>query len=59
MKRTHKLIKLRIETVEDLKRLMLQMGLGSLDDLIEAMIRMMDAHRMGLKDAGWYVHSRR
>lgn len=56
MKETHKLIKLRIETVEDLKRLMGQMGMGSLDDLITSMIRLTDAHRLNLKECGWQTH---
>jgi hypothetical protein len=59
MKRTHQLIKLRVETVQDLKRLMAQTGQGSLDDLVAAMIRLMDAHRLGLKEVGWYVLSKR
>ena len=59
MKRSYQLIKLKIETVQGLKRLMSQTGQGSLDDLIVAMIQLMDAHRLGLKEAGWYVHSKR
>ena len=59
MKRAYQLVKLRVETAQDLKRLMAQTGQGSLDDLVAAMIRLMDAHRLGLKDAGWYVHSNR
>jgi len=59
MKRTHQLIKLKIETVQDLKRLMTQTGQGSLDKLIASMIRFTDAHRLGLKEAGWYIHSKR
>jgi hypothetical protein len=59
MKRTYQLVKLRVETVQDLKRLMAQTGQGSLDDLVSAMTRLMDAHRLGLKETGWYVHSKR
>lgn len=59
MKRTHRLIKLKIETVHDLKRLMAQTGRGSLDELIASMIRLTDAHRLGLKETGWYIHSKR
>ena len=59
LKRTHRLIMLRAETVEDLKRLMMQMGVSSLDDLIVSMIRLTDAHRLGLKDTGWKAYSMR
>jgi hypothetical protein len=45
--------------VQDLRRLMAQTGQGSLDELVAAMIRLMDAHRLGLKEAGWYVFSKR
>ena len=53
MKRTHQLIKLKAETVQDLKRLINQTGTISLDDLINSMIHLTDAHRLGLKEAGW------
>ena len=59
MKRTYQLVKLRVETAQGLKRLMAQTGQGSLDELVAAMIRLMDAHRLGLKEAGWYVQSNR
>ena len=59
MKRTYQLVKLRVETAQDLKRLMAQTGQGSLDELVAAMIRLMDAHRLGLKEAGWYVRPKR
>ncbi len=39
MERTHQLIKLKIETVQDLKRLMLDIGQGSFHDFIAKMIR--------------------
>jgi hypothetical protein len=51
--RTHQLIKLKAETVQDLKRLMNQTGTASLDDLIKSMIHFTDAHRLGLKEFGW------
>jgi len=54
--RIHQLIKLKVETVQDLKRLKTQTGQGSLDGLIKTMIRLMDAHRTGLKDTGWDIH---
>ena len=53
MKQTQRLIKLRIETLEELKRLREQMGMASIDDLLTSMIRLTDAHRLNLKDWGW------
>ncbi len=57
MARTHQLIKLRIGTVQNLKRLKTEMGLASLDDLINTMIRLTDEYRFVLKGAGWHVPS--
>jgi hypothetical protein len=57
--RTYRLIKLRAETVLDLKRLMSQTGQGSLEKLITRMIHITDAHRHNLKGVVWPVHSRR
>jgi hypothetical protein len=57
MARTHQLIKLRIETVQDLKRLKGEMGLASLDDLINTMIRFTDEYRFVLGSAGWSAPS--
>jgi len=59
MKRSYHLIKLKMETVEDLKRLMDQMGKPSLDDLITSMIVLTDAHRLRLGNIGWDVYSKR
>ena len=53
MKRTYQLIKLRVETVQDLKRLRTDMGIGGLDELINVMIRLTDEHRLVLGDKGW------
>jgi len=53
MKRTYQLIKLRVETVQDLKRLRTDMGIGGLDELINVMIRLTDEHRLVLGDTGW------
>jgi len=50
MKQTQRLIKLRIETLEELKRLREQMGLASIDDLLTSMIRLTDAHGLNLKN---------
>ena len=54
--RTHKLVKLRIETVQNLKRLLSQTGQASLDNLIMKMVRLTDAQRVFLKDTGWSVY---
>jgi hypothetical protein len=54
MTRTHKLIKLRIETVENLKRLKADMGLACLDELVNVMIRLTDEYRFIVKGTGWY-----
>ena len=59
MKKTYQLIKLKTETVQDLKRLMRQTGKGGLDELVMTLIRLMDTHRLGLKDVGWYIYSKR
>ncbi len=58
MKRTYKFIKLKTETVQDLKRLMTEMGLGSLDNLVNTMIRMTDEYRFVFKGASWHEHSK-
>lgn len=53
MRQTYRLVKLRVETVQGLKRLMAQMGRGSLDDLVVTLIRLGDAHCLRLKETGW------
>jgi hypothetical protein len=58
LKREYRLIKLRTETVHDLKQLKERMGKGSLDDLIGSMIGLMDTHRQGLKEIGWHIDER-
>ena len=55
MKRTHQLIKLRVGTVQKLKSLKTDMGLVSLDSLINTMIRVTNEHRLVFKDKGWIV----
>ena len=59
MEKTHKLIKLKTGTVQNLKRLMTEMGIGSLDDLINTMIRVTNEHRFVLKETGWDIYSKR
>ena len=53
MKRTYQLIKLRVKTVQDLKRLMSLTAKGSLDDVILSMLQITNAHYDGLKETGW------
>ncbi len=57
MKRTYKFIKLKTETVQDLKRLMTEICLGSLDDLVNTMIRVTDEYRFVFKEGNWYEPS--
>ena len=53
MERTHQLIKLKVGTVRNLKRLKTEMGLNSLDALINTMIRVTNEHRLVYKNTGW------
>ena len=53
MKKRYVLVRLRAETVEDLKRLRSQMAKASLDDLVVSMIQMTDSHLSVLKNTGW------
>jgi hypothetical protein len=53
MKKLYQLIKLRVDTVDELKRLRAQMGKPGLDDLIQSMIQMVDRKRLDLKETGW------
>ena len=55
MKRTHQLIKLRIETVQYLKSLKTEMGIGGLDELVNIMIQVTDEHSQVLGDTGWNI----
>jgi len=55
MKRTYQLIKLRAETVQDLKRLRTDMGIGGLDELVNIMIQVTNEHRQVLGDTGWDI----
>ncbi|MBW1768673.1 MAG: hypothetical protein JRJ65_16705 [Deltaproteobacteria bacterium] len=58
-KSKYRLVKLKTNTVQDLKRLMNQMGNGSLDAVINIMIRNMDARRNDLKEVGWCMEPKR
>jgi hypothetical protein len=52
-KRRYQLVKLRAETVEELKRLKYQMGKASIDGLIVSMINSTDAKRLKMMNHGW------
>ena len=52
MKQAQQVVTLRIETVEELNRLMEQTGMESIDDLLGAMITLTDAHCLNLKHCG-------
>ena len=53
MRPEYRLLKLKTETVKDLCRLKDETGQASLNNLIIKMIRLTDAYRAGLKEAGW------
>ena len=59
MRKTYQLIKLKTGTVKELKRLMAEMAEGSLDGLINTMIRITGKYRLVLKDTGWRTPRRR
>jgi hypothetical protein len=47
------MVKLKAETVEDLRRLKDETGQASLNNRISNMIRLTDSYRTGLKETGW------
>jgi hypothetical protein len=49
----YRMVKLKAETVEDLRRLKDETGQASLNDLIIKMVQLTDAYRSGLKETGW------
>jgi len=49
----YRLVKLKAETVNDLRRLKDETGQSSLNILIIKMIQLTDAYRTGLKETGW------
>ena len=55
MERTHQLVKLKVGTVLNLKQLKAEMGLNSLDTLINTMVRVTNGHRRVFKNTGWIV----
>jgi hypothetical protein len=59
LERTHQLIKLKVGTVQGLKRLKTEMGLNSLDTLINTMIRVTDESRLVFKRTGWIVPAKK
>jgi hypothetical protein len=59
MKKRYVLVRLRTETVQDLKRLRSQMAKASLDDLVVHMIQITDSQLSVLKNTGWQDFSNR
>ena len=59
MRKTYQLIKLKTDTVKELKKLMAEMAEGSLDALINTMIRITGKYRLVLKETGWSAPRRR
>jgi hypothetical protein len=59
VRQQYRLVKLKAETVQDLRRLKDETGQTSLNDLIAKMIRLTDAYRRGLKETGWEISSGR
>ena len=53
MRPEYRLVKLKAETVNELRRLKDETGQGSLNDLIMKIIKLTDSYRAGLKEAGW------
>lgn len=53
MKPEYRLVKLKAETVDDLRRLKDETGQASLNNLIMKMIKLMNSYRAGVKEAGW------
>ena len=53
MRPEYRMVKLKAETVEDLRRLKDETGQASLNNLITKMIQLTDCYRAGLKEAGW------
>ena len=43
----------------DLKKLETEMGIGSLDELVNIMIRVTNEHRLVLRDTGWDIRGER
>jgi len=59
IRQQYRLVKLRAEAVEDLRRLKDETEQASLDNLIMKMIPLTVAYRAGLKEAGWEGFSAR
>jgi hypothetical protein len=49
----YRLVRLKAETVTELRRLKDETGEASLDNLITEMIRLTVSYQAGLKEAGW------
>ena len=59
MRPEYRLVKLKAETVNDLRRLKDETGQASLNNLIIKMVRLTDSYRAGLKEIGWEGFSAR
>ena len=59
MKKRYVLVRLRADTVQDLKRLRGQMAKPSINELIISMIQITDSHLSVLKNTGWQDHENR
>ena len=53
MRPEYRLVKLKAETVNDLRRLKDETGQASLNNLITKMIQLTDCYRASFKEAGW------
>ena len=53
MRPEYRFVKLKAETVNELRRLKDETGQAGLNDLIAKMIRLTDRYRAGLREAGW------
>ena len=59
MEHTYQLIKLKTRTVQDLKKLRIQVGKQSINDLINLMIRVTDSYYIDLKNYGWDLYRKK
>ena len=59
MEHTYQLIKLKTRTVQDLKKMRIQMGKQSINDLIMLMIRVTDSYYIDLKNSSWDFHRKK
>ena len=55
MERSYQLIKLKTNTIQGLRRLKTDMGIGGLDELVNIMIQVTNEHRQVLQNTGWNI----